>query len=154
MISSECHVNWPVIYPESSYKIIDPVSAALPKNLRRIFVATLVQREVDRCFVLGNGSNIFYTAGPNSLIAFILLHYQNHQGKLAVCFATCMLVEKILILENFQPDLGQRVKYKILTEKDDLSERDPFLEPSEVFIFVYQNNGSSGVQFVSVYSIL
>ena len=24
--------EWPVVYPESSYKIMDPVSAALPKN--------------------------------------------------------------------------------------------------------------------------
>ena len=40
-LATQCHGNWPVIYPESSYKIIDPVSAALPQNLRRIFVATL-----------------------------------------------------------------------------------------------------------------
>ena len=27
------YVNWPVVYPESSYKIIDAVSLALPQNL-------------------------------------------------------------------------------------------------------------------------
>jgi len=32
--ATQCHVNWPVVYFESSYKIMDPVSAALPKNLR------------------------------------------------------------------------------------------------------------------------
>ena len=41
--SEEFILGWePVVYPESSYKIMNPVSAALPKNLRRIFVATLV----------------------------------------------------------------------------------------------------------------
>merc|ERR1719245_112013 len=39
-LATQRHVNWPVIYPKSSYKIMDPVSAALPQNLRRIFVAT------------------------------------------------------------------------------------------------------------------
>ena len=37
-LATQRHVNWPVVYPESSYKIMDPVSAALPpkssKNLR------------------------------------------------------------------------------------------------------------------------
>ena len=33
-LATQRHVNWPVIYPKSSYKIMDPVSAALPKNLR------------------------------------------------------------------------------------------------------------------------
>ena len=41
-LATQRHVNWPVVYPESSYKIMDPVSAALPQNLRRIFIATLV----------------------------------------------------------------------------------------------------------------
>ena len=38
-----CHVNWPVVYPKCSFKIMDPVSVALPQNLRRIFVATLTR---------------------------------------------------------------------------------------------------------------
>ena len=41
-LATQRHVNWPVVYPKSSYKIMDPVSAALPQNLRRIFIATLV----------------------------------------------------------------------------------------------------------------
>ena len=41
-LATQRHVNWPVVYPESSYKNIEPVSAALPQNLRRIFIATLV----------------------------------------------------------------------------------------------------------------
>ena len=41
-LATQCHVNWPVVYPKSSYKIMDPVSVALPPNLRRIFVATLL----------------------------------------------------------------------------------------------------------------
>ena len=41
-LATQRHVNWPVVYPKSSYKIMDPVSAALPQNLRRIFVATLL----------------------------------------------------------------------------------------------------------------
>ena len=40
-LATQHHVNWPDIYPESSYKIMDPVSAARPQDLRRIFVATL-----------------------------------------------------------------------------------------------------------------
>ena len=41
--SEEFIIGWePVVYPESSYKIMDPVSATLTQNLRRIFVATLV----------------------------------------------------------------------------------------------------------------
>ena len=43
LLATKCHVNWPVVYPESSSKIMDPVSAALPQNLWRIFVATLEQ---------------------------------------------------------------------------------------------------------------
>ena len=39
-LTTQCHVNWPVVYPESSYKIMDPVSAALPQDLRRILVTT------------------------------------------------------------------------------------------------------------------
>ena len=41
-LATQRHVNWHVIYPKSSYKIMDPVSAALNENLRRIFVATLM----------------------------------------------------------------------------------------------------------------
>ena len=31
--ATQPHVNWPVVYPKSNYKIMDPVSAALPQNL-------------------------------------------------------------------------------------------------------------------------
>ena len=41
-LAAQRHVNWPVVYPVSSYKIMDPVSAALHQNLRRFFVATLI----------------------------------------------------------------------------------------------------------------
>ena len=34
-------MSWPFISTKSSFKIIDPVSVALPQNLPRIFVATL-----------------------------------------------------------------------------------------------------------------
>ena len=37
----------PVLFPKSSYKIMDPVSAALPQNLQRIFVATLIRRHMN-----------------------------------------------------------------------------------------------------------
>ena len=40
-LATQCHVNKPVVYPKSSYKIMDPGPAALPQNLRKIFVATL-----------------------------------------------------------------------------------------------------------------
>ena len=40
-LASQCHVNWGVVYLDSSYKNIEPVSAAFPQNLRRIFVAAL-----------------------------------------------------------------------------------------------------------------
>ena len=33
--ATQHHVNWPVINPKSSYKIMDPVLAALPQNLRK-----------------------------------------------------------------------------------------------------------------------
>ena len=46
-LASQRHVNWLDIYPKSSYKIMNPVSAALPKNLRRIFVATLLDAVPD-----------------------------------------------------------------------------------------------------------
>ena len=36
-------MNWPIVYPKSSYKISDQVSAAFPQNLQRFFVATLIQ---------------------------------------------------------------------------------------------------------------
>ena len=42
LLATQRHVNWPAVHPESSYKIIDPVSVAPPQNLRRIFVATLL----------------------------------------------------------------------------------------------------------------
>ena len=41
-LATQRNVNWPVVYPESSNKIMDPVSVALPQNHRRIFVATLL----------------------------------------------------------------------------------------------------------------
>ena len=34
-------MSWPFISTKSSFKIMDPVSVALPQNLPRIFVATL-----------------------------------------------------------------------------------------------------------------
>ena len=39
--ATQRHVNYLVIHLESSYKIMDPVSAALPQYLQRICVATL-----------------------------------------------------------------------------------------------------------------
>ena len=42
-LATQRHVNWPVIYPKSSCKIIDSILVALPQNHRRIFVATLIQ---------------------------------------------------------------------------------------------------------------
>ena len=40
--ATQRQVNLPVIFPESRYKIMDQVSVAIPQNLRRIFVATLI----------------------------------------------------------------------------------------------------------------
>ena len=34
LLATKRPVNWPVIYPKCSYKIMDPGSAALPQNLR------------------------------------------------------------------------------------------------------------------------
>ena len=42
-LAAQYHVNWSVIYPESSYKIMDPVLVALSQNIQRIFVATLMR---------------------------------------------------------------------------------------------------------------
>jgi len=47
------HENLPFVYPESSYKIMNPVSAALQPNLQGIFVATLTQKESE----IANGFN-------------------------------------------------------------------------------------------------
>ena len=43
-LAAQCHVNWPALYPESSFKIMDPVyQRPSPKIFKRIFVATLGQ---------------------------------------------------------------------------------------------------------------
>ena len=34
-LHNECQVNWSVVFAVFSYKIMDPVSAALPQNLQR-----------------------------------------------------------------------------------------------------------------------
>ena len=57
-LATQCHVNWPVVYPESSYKIMDPVSAALPQILWRIFVATLLWITYFTFFCLQTHSHI------------------------------------------------------------------------------------------------
>ena len=33
-LATQCHVNWPVVQPKSSYKNMDPISAALPQILK------------------------------------------------------------------------------------------------------------------------
>ena len=53
-LATQCHVNWPVVYLQSSYKIMDPVSVACPQNLQRIFVATLELRWGSYVFTRGS----------------------------------------------------------------------------------------------------
>ena len=66
-LATQCHVNWPVVYPKSSYKIMDPVSAALPQNLRRIFVATLLHNSSHK--------NLSSESHSYSQFKVILSHY-------------------------------------------------------------------------------
>jgi len=42
-LATQNHINWPVVYLKSSFKINDTVLAAFPQNLQRIFVVTLLE---------------------------------------------------------------------------------------------------------------
>ena len=45
------NINWPVVYPKNSFKILEPVLAALPQNVQRILVATLLAM-IGSCFTM------------------------------------------------------------------------------------------------------
>ena len=85
LLATQCNVNWAVIYPKSSYKIMDPVSAALPQNFIGIFVATLPWQDLINIRL----QHFFHVSSPISLQCCSNLFWKFFLQSIAVLLYTC-----------------------------------------------------------------
>ena len=82
-LATQCY--WGVVYPKNSYKIMDLVSADLPKNVQRIFVATLPWQDLINIRL----QHFFHVSSPISLQCCSNLFGKFFLQSIAVLLYTC-----------------------------------------------------------------